>query len=204
MKKLFLAAVLMLAVTSCAFADASADLLKASRNQAVPITVEKLYEFLDQSADINAKDRTGTTPLMYLVEYADAEIVRAFIEAGADVDAQDRDGCTVLMTAAENNFEHPDVISLIIAAGADVDAQDDDGVTALMIAAEESSTNQMDDEDEDEDDDDDDADDDDYDPRGLQIINILLKAGADKDIEDYDGRTAIDYAQSDKIKDALR
>ncbi|MBQ7544484.1 MAG: hypothetical protein IJT02_06015, partial [Synergistaceae bacterium] len=43
-----------------------------------------------------------------------------------------------------------------------------------------------------------------YDPRGLRIIRILLKAGADKDIEDYDGRKAIDYATDKTVKDALR
>ncbi|MBQ7544262.1 MAG: ankyrin repeat domain-containing protein, partial [Synergistaceae bacterium] len=151
MKKAVVAVVLLLAAVSCAFADASSDLLRAARNEKVQITAKMLNKFLENGADINAKDSEGKTPLMLIAEYADAKTVRMFIEAGADVDATDEDEVTALMIAAEENFEHPDVVSLIIAAGADVDAQNEDGVTALMRAAEESSTNRDDDDDDDDD-----------------------------------------------------
>ena len=92
-------------------------------------TAEETAFLLAAGADVNAKDKDGTTPLMLAKT---AEQTKLLIDAGADVNAMRNDGKTALRFAVGwNNIEQT---KLLIAAGADVNAKDSEGKTALMYA----------------------------------------------------------------------
>ena len=58
---------------------------------------ENALSFLIQrGANVNLKDKTGTTPLMMAIRELSIIIVRSLIQAGADVNAKDNDGQTIL------------------------------------------------------------------------------------------------------------
>ena len=124
---------------------------------------------LDAGADIEFKDFSGRTALMWAVqEEGHGEIVDVLLRAGADVNAKDRAGRTALMLTASRN-DNPDVIARLIKAGADVNAQDANGETVLIWAADNS--------------------------KNPEVIATLLKAGADARVEDKAGRTAFVLAE---------
>jgi uncharacterized protein len=76
----------------------------------------------------------GMTPLALAAVNGSAEMLTALIEAGADPHARLRRGQTVLMTAARTG--NPDAVSVLLAHGADVNAREEMlGETALMWAA---------------------------------------------------------------------
>ena len=88
------------------------------------------------TADVNAKDSRGQTPLMLAAERGDAIRVRALIAAHASLDSRDNEGRTALVVAAGSDQKGSlDCVRQLIAAGADVNASDDDGTTPLMEAA---------------------------------------------------------------------
>ena len=61
-------------------------------------------ELIQDGANVNAKNDTGTTPLMIAAgNNPNPEVLKGLIEAGADVNAKDKDGDTPLMIVAYNN-----------------------------------------------------------------------------------------------------
>ena len=83
------------------------------------------------TADVNAKDGGGETPLHYAAyRNQNPEILKLFIKAGADVNAKDNNSWTPLHFAACFN-ENPEVITLLIKVRVDVNTKDNDGKTPL-------------------------------------------------------------------------
>ena len=93
-------------------------------------TPERIQEFLDLRADVNAKNEYGSTPLYFAARNKNPEVVTILIEAGAEVNARDNIGSTPLYWAACSN-ENPEVVTTLIKAGADVNAKNEDGETPL-------------------------------------------------------------------------
>ncbi len=89
-----------------------------------------VQQYLRKGADVDARDRYGRTPLMYLL--SDPEKTRALVEQGADVNARDNRAQTPLMKAAF--IGQLEVVRYLVGQGADVNARDERGVTALMRA----------------------------------------------------------------------
>jgi len=87
---------------------------------------------LDAGADIEAKNRSGRTPLMMAAVTRNAALVKALLARKADVGAQDASGMTALMWAAFGGS--PAIVQALLDAGSDVNAQDRNGETALMWA----------------------------------------------------------------------
>jgi len=85
---------------------------------------------LRQGADVNARDRYGRTPLMYML--TDLTSVQYLAGQGADVNVRDIRGQTPLMQAAW--LGQPEVVRFLVKEGAEVDARNDSGQTALMQA----------------------------------------------------------------------
>ena len=73
--------------------------LYAAVNNSNPDIIKTL---LDAGADVDARDKSGWTSLMYAVAYSrKSDIIKALIDAGADVNARDDvGGLSLLMISA--------------------------------------------------------------------------------------------------------
>ena len=125
---------------------------------------------LEHGADVNARERKGgQTALMWAAANRSAELVRLLVDHRADPRAHSTRGFTPLLFAAQQG----DVESgrLLLQAGAEVnDHRSNDRKTALIIAA--ASGN-----------------------RDFSVL--LLEKGADPDLSDDGGFTALHYAALD-------
>lgn len=92
-------------------------------------------------ADVNVKNESGRTVLMYLRASATAELVRELIAGGAKVNDRDESGGTALMNAAE--LSNVETVKALIEGGAKIDLKDTDGKTALMFAAKNDGRNAL-------------------------------------------------------------
>jgi ankyrin repeat protein len=127
---------------------------------------------LDKGADPNHKmDLLGmfpTTPLLQAVGFGDPAVVQALLKGGANIHAADNDGMTALHWAVVAN--HQEVVKALLAAGADVNAVDHFGYTPLLYAAT-------------------------IDFGDSATATLLLKAGANPNVKDKKGETALTQAR---------
>jgi ankyrin repeat protein len=121
--------------------DAQAELSRAM-NQGDTTTALRLIR---GGLDVNARDGSCRTSLIWAAQWGRLEVVQALIEAGADVDVRDPVGASPLTAAS--GFEHFDIVQALIKAGADrsqmpdVNAKDLWGGTPLMRAVGRKDTN---------------------------------------------------------------
>jgi len=162
--------------------DGETALMKAVRlehfvkpEQRIPI-IELLIK---KGADVNGRDKNGTTPLLHSVtQYmsesggiiSHPEVVKLLLDHGADVQAKNNSGDNALMLTAEVWKGPIEIVQLLLARGIDVNAQNRKGITALMIAAEKDR---------------------------IDIVQLLLEKNADLSLQDTDGETALDHAIGD-------
>ena len=109
---------------------ADSDLLKAAEED----NYDLVKQLIKAGADINARDAHGKTALMYGACKSNHGIVSMLLEAGADVNAVGDDGTTALTLL---DFMELDNMKLLIAlmlieAGADVNIPDHKGRTPLV------------------------------------------------------------------------
>lgn len=135
-------------------------------------TPREVQAALNAGADVNARDRDGSTPLQYAAGWnPNSEVIKLLLETGADVNARQDDGSTPLQNAAWKN-PNPEIIKLLLNAGADVNARNINGWTPLHWAAAYCS-NPM-------------------------VVTLLLKAGANGNARGKGGERPIDLAQDNK------
>jgi len=123
----------------------------------------------DLNAVISLLGSFQTTPLMQAVGYGDAAETRFLLDAGAAVDKADGDGITPLGWAAIGN--HPEVARALIEKGADVNHLDKKLMTPLLYAAS-------------------------IDYGDSEMVDLLLKAGANPRARTTEGMTAFDLART--------
>ncbi len=92
-----------------------------------------LEEYIENRADIEAKDNYGNTPLISASAYGHVEVVKFLIESGADIEAKNNYGNTSLNRASANGCV--EVVKILIESGADIEAKDNDGNTPLIRAS---------------------------------------------------------------------
>jgi ankyrin repeat protein len=90
-------------------------------------------QFLEQGADVNAKDELGRTALIWASYNEHTDTVKLLIEKGADINARDSDGQTALIWAVTNSKTA--LAKFLIEKGADVNIRNNRGETALRLAA---------------------------------------------------------------------
>ena len=89
---------------------------------------------IGKGANVNARDRSGATPLHAAALKGNLGIAELLVGHGAEVDARDGDGLTPLHIAALSG--HADVAALLLDRGADREARDRGaGATPLFQAA---------------------------------------------------------------------
>ena len=116
-----------------------------------------------KSADVNAKDRLGMTPMMRAARDGRLDDVKDFVEEqGADVDARDKYDETAMMLAARAG--QLEVVRYLVEQGADVNAKSKHGFTAMMYAARHGQ---------------------------LEVVKYLTEQGADVNAKSIHGFTAI-------------
>lgn len=126
--------------------------------------VVKVTQLLAEGADLAGVGTCGWNVLMLALAARKREVFRALLEAGADTAHQDEDGATILHLAAR--IEDPWYMRTLLEYPVDVDVTDtDDGVTPLIASR-----------------------------RNYEQFRMLLAAGADPDLPDLDGDTALHHA----------
>jgi len=93
--------------------------------------------FIAFGADVNARDRTGWTPLHYTMRPwgtggTNVRLARLLLEHGADPDAAMQDGRTLLHVAAARG--EIEAAKLLLSKGADANARDLEGCTPVLYA----------------------------------------------------------------------
>eukprot|EP00966_Prymnesium_polylepis_P110003 2545159-Prymnesium_polylepis.1 len=112
--------------------------------------------------------------LFQALEDGDVDVVEECVKAGVSVDVADDDLNTALILASEGE---PEICEYLVAAGANVNAQNKNGVTPLMAAV------RYEDE---------------------RVVELYVEAGADLQLKDRKGRTAVDLAKNnDELLAAL-
>ena len=112
--------------------DKKTALFHASENDQAEVTTRLLLE----GADPNVRADFDRTALMATAEKGHVLATEALIEGGANVnDTEPINGWTALMLAAGNG--HADVVSVLVSNGADITKADLSGLTPLMVAARE-------------------------------------------------------------------
>jgi ankyrin repeat protein len=149
---------------------------------------------LTKKADPNLADDRGYTPLYEAILKDNRDMVKFLIENKADPNALIKSfygNFTPLMNAND-----PAVVRLLIEKGACVNEQNEQGATALMLLVGERTgivgggMSRLRGFPKDED--------------KLAIIKILLESGAQINLKDHKGKTALDYATSKLKKDQRR
>lgn len=85
---------------------------------------------IEESSEINVKDKFNSTPLMYSIWFGNMDLTRQIIDKGAEVNAVNDDGNTALGYALIIN--NRDLINFLISKGADVNTHVED-YQSLMI-----------------------------------------------------------------------
>ncbi|XP_053564813.1 ankyrin repeat domain-containing protein 50 [Bombina bombina] len=128
-------------------------------------TLEKgdcVTTILENSAEMNQKDRAGRTMLAAAAHAGNFEAINLLLSRGANIEVIDDDGQTPLGLAAHQG--HLSVLQLLLQNGAQPDHTDSRGWTPLRSAAWGGHT---------------------------EVVEMLLAFGAKPDISGPDGRTAI-------------
>ncbi|MEP3280006.1 MAG: ankyrin repeat domain-containing protein [Stappiaceae bacterium] len=131
--------------------------------------------------DVDAQDKDGKVALIYAAGRAFPDIVEHLLEAGSAADGVWGNELTPLMWAAGHANDAPSsdgikVVTLLSDAGVDINRRDNRGRTALMIAATRGHT---------------------------EMIEFLLKSGADRALTDKKGLTALELSQSEAVSKLL-
>lgn len=172
-------------------ADVSARTNEESDSQTPLIILAQYGDFWDMAetlinagVDVNAVDAQGQSALVYAVERTSKMVVRLLLEKGADPNVRaarqahvpaSYPGASVLRLAAEKR--DPSLVTALLQAGANPNSREAYNFTALHQAAYNNNAT---------------------------IVKILLQHGADPLIqEDESGKTPLDYAKENTIKQLL-
>ncbi|MCF3139710.1 ankyrin repeat domain-containing protein [Paenarthrobacter sp. AR 02] len=131
----------------------------------------RVRELIAAGGNVNAKDGIQDSAFLYAGAEGFNEVLQLTLAAGADVRSINRYGGTALIPASEHG--HTETVRILIAAGVPVDHVNNLGWTAMQeaILLNNGGPNQQD------------------------VVRQLLEAGANPDIRDPQGRTALQNAE---------
>ncbi|MET4619105.1 ankyrin repeat protein [Arthrobacter sp. 2762] len=131
----------------------------------------RVRELIAAGGNVNAKDHIQDSAFLYAGAEGFNEVLQLTLAAGADVASINRYGGTALIPASEHG--HTESVRILIAAGVPVNHVNNLGWTAMQeaILLNNGGPNQQD------------------------VVRQLLAVGADPDIRDPQGRTALQNAE---------
>ncbi len=133
---------------------------------------------LEYGADVNIEDLDSKTVLHYA--YRDKEIVKLLVGAKINVNVQDIDGCSALHRAARMGYI--DSVKVLLEAKADVNVRNVESLTVLHYVVLYSYSTHN---------------------RAKEIVEVLLKYGANVNAQDRNGETALHYAVRNRDTDVV-
>jgi ankyrin repeat protein len=128
-------------------------------------------QLIRAGGNVNAKDAIQDSAFLYAGAEGFNEVLQLTLAAGADVRSTNRFGGTALIPASEHG--HVDTVRILIAAGVPVNHVNNLGWTAMQEAILLNNGG----------------------PRQQEVVRQLLDAGADPNIRDPQGRTALENAE---------
>jgi len=152
-----------------------------SRNEALfSLLVEIFLVLPNPHFYLNSQDRNGNTPLHWCIKSVNYLAAVILMKHGSDVSAMNHEGRTPLHLAvanvdarAERKQDHYTMVEMLLHLKSPINATDNDNITALHIAAVFGD---------------------------CELVRRLLNKGADPDIQDLQGETALFYALRSKHK----
>lgn len=148
-------------------AELDQDLVTAAKANDVLL----VRELIRRGGNVNAKDALQDSAFLYAGAEGFNEVLGLTLAAGADVASTNRYGGTALIPASEHG--HVDTVRILIDAGVPVNHVNNLGWTAMQEAILLNSGG----------------------PRQQEVVRLLLAAGADPEIRDPEGRTALRNAE---------
>jgi ankyrin repeat protein len=133
--------------------------------------IRRAQTLIRRGADVNAKDETEQSAYLIATSEGYLGLLDLTLEHGADVDSKDSFNGTGLIRAADRG--HADIAGRLIRAGIEVDHVNNLGWTALLEAVILGDGSE----------------------RYQEVVKILLNAGADRNLADRDGLTALTHAE---------
>jgi ankyrin repeat protein len=112
-------------------------------------------------ANVNGRTRDGRTPLMSISDKTSVDLLRDLLSYGANVNARDDYGDNAIIVAA--GLPNLGLLKELMSAGARIDAMNSVGQNALFVAAR----------------------------NNVEAVDLLIKSGADLNVRDEDGQTAL-------------
>jgi ankyrin repeat protein len=151
--------------------------------QAISFNPEIVKLLIEKGADVNVTDRHKNSPIHHALNAAITsgqytrmfEILKILVEKGGDINAKDNVGFTPLMIAAK--MVYGAIAVYLIEKGANVNDATITGQTPLMLAVEHNR---------------------------IENVKTLLEKGADKSLKMSDGKTALDFAKTDEMRNLLK
>ena len=138
----------------------------------------KISYLIEKGADVNAQDHGGNTPLHDACEAGDVEFIRLLLDNNANTSLRNSCGATPLLVLQPGEVQrHPALhdpdtmrlaIDLLLEKGSDLNCQDKFGSTALHYAIYHNAK---------------------------EIVSNLIDSGANKDITDANGESAVQYCK---------
>ncbi len=179
MRRLALAAAVLLLLAGCAAAAPSESADQGSLDEALLTAayandVDEARRLVEAGADVNHKDTSEQSPYLIATSEVgdDPRLLELFLAHGALVNDKDSYNGTGTIRAAHRGY--PAIIDRLVKAGIDLDHVNRLGWTALLeavILGDGGRSHQ-------------------------DVVRLLLDAGADASIRDRDGRTALEHAQT--------
>ena len=128
--------------------------------------VDILKAAIEHGADVDAVDKHQNTALHRAAEADEVEASKVLVEAGANIEARTDNGSTPLHSAADDLSL--DTLAVLLKHGAHVNVRNIHNETPVFCAATKAGTG------------------------AAEVVDILLRAGADETITDRNGRSAAD------------
>jgi ankyrin repeat protein len=128
--------------------------------------LECVQWFIEQGANIDARARSGETPVRQSISGDKLDVFKFLVGKGADLRGLDHDNATLLHRSAGK--KSPEFARILLEKGADINARDEHGRTPLIGAADTKSA--------------------------IETLKLLLEKGADINVRDEHGRTPLHLA----------